>query len=50
MARAREEKKEFLQAVPQDETMKERQTKVYFQRNLEMIEFFMRKKLAVSPS
>ena len=30
MTRARAEEDEFFQAVPQDETMKERQTAVYF--------------------
>ena len=40
IARAREEEDEFLQAVPQDETMKERQAEVYFRRNPGMLEFF----------
>ena len=43
IARARREKDEFLQAAPQDETIKERQAEVYFRRNPEMLEFFMRK-------
>ena len=42
MARAREED-EFLQSVPQDETMKERQAEVYVRRNTEMLEFLMRR-------
>ena len=37
---------EFLEAVPQDETMKERVAELYF---LEALELFMRKEGAVSP-
>ena len=40
---AREEEDEYLQVVPQDETMEERQADVYVQRNPEMLEFLMRK-------
>ena len=43
MAWASEEEDEFLQAVPQGETMTERQAEVYFWRNAEMIEVLMRK-------
>ena len=43
MARAREEEGEFLWALPQDETMKERRAEVYFRRNPEMFKFFMLK-------
>ena len=43
MARAREEEDEFLQAVPQGETIKERQSEVNIRRNPEMLEFLMRK-------
>ena len=42
MARAREEEHEFLQTVPQDDTMKERQAEVLFQRNPEMFALPMR--------
>ena len=38
MTRALEEEDEFLQSVPKDETMKERQAEVYFQRNLDKLE------------
>ena len=41
--RAREEEDEFLQTVPQDDTMKERQAEVYFLRNPDMLDFSMRK-------
>ena len=43
MAWAREEVDEFLEAVLQDETMKARQAEVYFPRNPEMLEIFVRK-------
>ena len=43
MARAREEEDEFLQSVPQDETMKKRQVEAYFRKKPEMLEFLMRK-------
>ena len=43
MARAREEEDEFLQAVPQGETIKERQSELNIRRNPEMLEFLMRK-------
>ena len=42
MARAREEKDEFLQTVAQDDTMKERQAEVLFQRNPETFALPMR--------
>ena len=37
MARAREEEDEFLQAVPQDVTMNERQAEVCFRMHLEQL-------------
>ena len=43
LTRAREMEDEFLQAVPQDEAMKERQAEVHFRRNPEMLEFLIRK-------
>ena len=42
MARAREEEDEFLQTVSQDDTMKERQAEVLFQRNPVMFALPMR--------
>ena len=39
MARAREEEEKFPQAVPPDDTIKERQAEVPFRRNPERLEF-----------
>ena len=43
MARTREED-EFLEAVPQDETLKARQAEVYFRKHREKLEELMRSK------
>ena len=43
MGREREKEDEFLQAVSQDETIKEWQAEVYFRRPPELLEFVMRK-------